>query len=344
MFRKPYIVVIRQLGGIGDVLTLSCVFRGLKEKYPKHSIKVITSAFYLSGCLLDIMEHNPLVDEIFDISPYDGATDETKASWTQFSAAPRLENEIVYKKAAMTFDLNVACINGEQAEIKQYGRVVTPRYKIWCDHAGVQPSSYQPIYEITEEEKVKADSIFRQRGWDGKRVVGIGVSAKDSKREASKAKLQAVCYGLRDLGYTPVTIDSLFQFPDVPGLVGKRVRDLMPLIAKMDLLISVDSGLLHMAGSVGTPVVGIFGTTDYRMRMGEYLGSAIDSSALVPCAPCWYVPKCLTSPNTGDHFKCMNVIGADVILEEARRWLENDLYTARVSKPTPKRLELAVLK
>jgi len=42
------------------------------------------------------------------------------------------------------------------------------------------------------------------------------------------------------------------------------IGELAALIAKADLLITVDTGPLHIAGAVGTPVLAIFGPTDYR--------------------------------------------------------------------------------
>lgn len=344
--RKPYFLVVRQLGGIGDVLTISCVLRGIAEKYPDHTIKVVTSRAYLSGCLLELFEHNPYVkhDDIIDINPLDGATDVTKKWWSSYAAASRLEDTVVYARADIAVDLNVACIEGEQAEIAKYGRVVTPRYKLWSDAAGVTPSSFTPIYEITNAERMEAAKFFRQRGWEEKKVVGVGIAAYSDARSAAKGKLHTVCHGLQALGYIPVTIDGMFQFNDVPALVGRRIKDLMPIIERMEAVISADSGILHMAGTVGTPVVGLFGTTDYKMRMGMYTGSAVDSTKLVPCAPCWYNQVCLTSPNPQDHYACMNMVGADIILEETRRWVEGDLSSYRPARLIPQRIEIGVLK
>lgn len=320
MFRQKRAVVVRQLGGIGDVLALSPVFRAIKEHLPKHKIQVITGGLYLSGALLELMRHNPLIDEVISIDPYDAATDETKSWWGQFGKSDRLEDNFIWSKADYKIDLNVACIQGEANDIKAAGRVLRPRPQIWCEHAGLIPSSYKPIYEITQEERDAAQK-YADANWDGyKKVIGVGITAADTKRSLPVEKIKAVCAVLTQRGYEPITVDPVFQFAEYGSLVGKRIQEVMPLLALMDSIVTVDSGILHMAGTVGTPVVGVFGPTDYTMRMGEYLGSAIDSTKLVPCAPCWYSYPCMHSPDHRDHLKCLQLITPEMIAEQAIRW------------------------
>lgn len=319
MFNQKRAVVVRQLGGIGDILALSPVFRGIKEKYPNHRIQVITSSLYMSGALLDLMNHNPLIDDIVVIEPYDAATDETKAWWTQFGKADRLEDHYLWDKADYRVDLNVACIQGESNDIKAHGKVVRPRTQIWCEAAGVTPSDTFPIYKLTQEE-IKEAEEYAWNHWDHRKVIGVGINAMDNKRAFPKEKIHEICHGLQAKGFLPVTIDSIFRFSDVVSVIGMKIEKLMPLISLMDAFVTVDSGLLHMAGTVGTPMVGIFGPTDHTMRMGEYLGSAIDSTKLVSCAPCWYAHSCLHSPDHRDHLLCLKKITPEIVVEEAVRW------------------------
>lgn len=72
----------------------------------------------------------------------------------------------------------------------------------------------------------------------------------------------------------------------VKSLAGRlNGADLVALIASCDLVISIDSGPVHVAGSVGTPVIGLFGPVDPASRLPP------DSAALglfsdVPCLFC----------------------------------------------------------
>jgi lipopolysaccharide heptosyltransferase I len=57
-------------------------------------------------------------------------------------------------------------------------------------------------------------------------------------------------------------------------------------LAAMDLVITVDSGPMHMAAAAGTPVLAIFGATDHR-RTGPYgARSRVLYRDDLPCRPC----------------------------------------------------------
>ena len=321
---KPYILVVRQVGGVGDVLMLSCVARGLKETYPNHTLKYVTSGLYLSGALMDIATHNPLWDEIFAIEPYDCVSQHTKDIWHKWFGpqTPNIEDELIWKMADKAIDLNTACVDREWPEMDSPTGVVTPRYVSWCAAAGVTPSSYAPIYHITEDERRDAKEYAAEH-WAGKTVIAVGLSACDKKRALGIGKLETLCKSLIAEGLHPVTVDPTCTLPGVEYLINKRIRELMPLLEQMSVAISVDSGILHMSGTVGTPVVGIFGPTDYRMRMDNYLGSAIDSRRLVDCAPCWYKYPCDCAkwfPHKP--FECISRISVSGIVEETLRWVE----------------------
>ena len=73
----------------------------------------------------------------------------------------------------------------------------------------------------------------------------------------------------------------------VDNLCGQTsLEDTVDILAQADIVLSNDSGLMHIAAAVGASVVGIFGSTspeDYlpiSNRVG-YLWKQL------PCSPCW---------------------------------------------------------
>jgi heptosyltransferase-2 len=81
-------------------------------------------------------------------------------------------------------------------------------------------------------------------------------------------------------------------------------------ISRCDLFISNDTGLMHIAGALGIPMVAIFGSTNPKTTspMGE---SSIVIHRDVPCSPC-LKPICPTD------FRCMDLIGVDEVYNAAR--------------------------
>jgi len=75
----------------------------------------------------------------------------------------------------------------------------------------------------------------------------------------------------------------------VPTIVvsEKRLRAVAALIAACDLYIGNDTGPMHIAAAVGTPVVAIFGSTSYH-RSGPYGKShtVVQSGLNLGCNPC----------------------------------------------------------
>jgi len=320
MAHKPYILVLRQLGGIGDFLALSCVARGMREKYPNHTLKLITASIYLGGALVDIAEHNPYWDEIIIVEPNDMTDEKTKNVWGRYyGSSPSIEEELFWKMADIKVGLNTACVEYEWPAQETPEGVQKPRYQVWCEAAEVTPSSYAPIYRVTKDEARIAKN-YADEHWKDKKVVGVGLSACDKKRAWSIGKLTALCQQLSAQNLHVVTIDPVCRIDGFDGFIGKRIRELMPMIANMDAMVSVDSGMLHMAGALGVPVIGIFGPTDYKMRMGNYLGSATDSRQIVDCAPCWYKYPCLGNNHSCKPYECLERISVDSVVEETLRW------------------------
>ena len=75
----------------------------------------------------------------------------------------------------------------------------------------------------------------------------------------------------------------------VRDLVGRLTLDeTLELLATSNLLVSHDSGPLHLAQLVGTPVVALFGPTEPVMRIAPGADVAVASAAAgLACAPCY---------------------------------------------------------
>ena len=105
-----------------------------------------------------------------------------------------------------------------------------------------------------------------------------------------------------------------------PVLAADGIDDplkLAALLNRMDLLISNDSGPMHLAAAVGTTVIGLFGPTNPR-RTGPYGAKHRSVCAPVECSPC-YRRECERES------ECMRMI----TVERVRRVVEEILSGAR---------------
>ena len=94
------------------------------------------------------------------------------------------------------------------------------------------------------------------------------------------------------------------------------LREVIALIHRCDLFISNDSGLMHLAGALGVPLVAIFGSTNpiATSPAGE---RSIVIHKDVSCSPC------LKKECPAD-FECMDLVGVDDVFDAARMLLKTD--------------------
>jgi heptosyltransferase-2 len=86
------------------------------------------------------------------------------------------------------------------------------------------------------------------------------------------------------------------------------------MISKCKALISNDSGLMHMATAVKTPVLAIFGSTVKEFGFFPYRSkSIVVENVGLKCRPCSHIGR-HTCPQ--GHFKCMQELTPEIVMEK----------------------------
>ena len=100
---------------------------------------------------------------------------------------------------------------------------------------------------------------------------------------------------------------------DVANLVGRDRPDLLSaLLSELDVVVCGDTGVGHLAAALGTPVVTLFGPTDWRLTAPR--GPAEVVRHETPCSPCFYRTCPIEHP-------CLRNIAATDVEEHVRRRL-----------------------
>ena len=103
---------------------------------------------------------------------------------------------------------------------------------------------------------------------------------------------------------------SFMEHPAVNAAGRTSLKELACLMKRADLLITTDSGPMHLASAMGTPLVAIFGPTA-PWRTGPYSAHAQILRQHVPCGPC-FKKKCSS-------MMCMHGIGVEDVIESVEK-------------------------
>ena len=114
----------------------------------------------------------------------------------------------------------------------------------------------------------------------------------------------------------PVAEEVKRYFPEeCLDLVGRtNLRQAMAVLSRMKLLITNDSGLMHVAAALGVPLVAVFGSTDPHATR-PFTDKATVIYHGLSCSPCL--------KRTCDiGYPCLTEVGVDEVYEAARGWLD----------------------
>ena len=112
------------------------------------------------------------------------------------------------------------------------------------------------------------------------------------------------------------------QEPKLINLIGKTsLRMLGAVLEKCEFLIAGDTGPMHMASAVGTPVLALFFGTAYPWETGPYGPGHLVIYSDVPCAPCLDPEACQNAHRCKREIKSDAVIKA---LEAAEAFWKNE--------------------
>ncbi|MBT7805919.1 glycosyltransferase family 9 protein [Candidatus Poribacteria bacterium] len=162
-------------------------------------------------------------------------------------------------------------------------------------------------------------------------TVGMHLATTWTTKRWEPARFAAVARSLVESGARVLITGALSDEPlrdafmheargvDIVDAVGRfDLFELAALIERCDAYVTADSGPMHIAAAVGTPVVALFGLTD-PARHGPVGEGHTVAEASLPCRPC-YRRSC----RIRDRNLCMGSIEPDDVASRARRAIAAD--------------------
>ncbi|MCI0525872.1 MAG: lipopolysaccharide heptosyltransferase II, partial [Nitrospira sp.] len=335
-------ILVRGPNWIGDAVMCTPALAALRLGFPHAQLTLLVNA-----TIAELLKNNPHLDRIW---VYDKAGDH-RGLLGKFKLSQELSIES-FDLAVLFQNAFEAALLAKLAKIpNRYGyptdgrgfllTLHTPLPKATCHQVEYYLHLLRPLglntqsdtqrlwLATTDEENETARQYLRSQGIDSEKLVGInpgstygGAKRWSTERYALLAdrliesqKTRIVIFGgpgEEDLGSA---ISSQMRHPALVLSGRLAVRELMAMIRQCALLITNDSGPMHIAASFEVPLVAIFGPTDPQTTspLGE---NNLLLRKPVDCSPC-LLRECPI-----DH-RCMTRMTVDEVFEAAVKHLKN---------------------
>ncbi|HUZ03549.1 MAG TPA: glycosyltransferase family 9 protein [Thermomicrobiaceae bacterium] len=235
-----------------------------------------------------------------------------------------------------------------------YGFGPSPEWRYALDVVALLGATTEPVgpaIAVPDPSRASADKALEGAGVDGSFVViHPSVGAFSPARTWPLERFVAVTRRLRaDLGTHVVAVGSAddsaagraLGAAGAVDLTGRTtLAEVAALIERSGLVIGCDSGIVHLAGMLGRPLVAIFGPSNagawrpigaVEHRVGRRPfpdASAIVVRAGIPCSPCFYVGYGLGRREGCRVKTCLSLVTPEEVGEAALHLLRRQVSVA----------------
>lgn len=320
----PSRLVVRAPNWLGDVVLSLAAVRDVRRNFPQARLTVLARP--------SVAELYGAVGEVDEVLVSRGVREDARTMRGRFDAAVLLPNSFASALAAWmaavperwgwaTDGRGLLLTRGPRVPARLRHANQLYYYRAMLQAVGLDVSEEpQTALRCPPEWAARGAELLGERGsWIG---VAPGAHFGSAKRWAPE-RFAAVARRLAaDSGAAVAVLGTASDQPlaeritamlDVPALdlCGKTgLPDLVGVLSRLSLLVSNDSGAMHVAAALGTPVIAVFGPTDWRETapVGERHRLVREP---VHCSPC-LLRECPI-----DH-RCMRRVTVDRVLDEAR--------------------------
>jgi ADP-heptose:LPS heptosyltransferase len=271
------------------------IFRELKTAYPNISISVLASEENK-----DVIRYNPYIDKIYTNYKNSILKDLPtllKLRKKSFDVCIELEHSVIPhaifrlkiinpKKIISIHKDGRYGVKGSELQLYDYFTKKDKKNhfgKIWLDTLiffGITPSSYRYDIFLSNIERDRAKSFVFSLG--NKIKIGINIEGSFPEKCIQKNELKQICCGLFN-NYSNIKIVILHS-PNsvlktnkivselgldfvVPSYTTKTILDVAALIEQLDLIISPDTSIVHVASAFDKPIVSIHENNKHSFRL-----------------------------------------------------------------------------
>lgn len=345
-------IIVRMPNWIGDMVMATPVLSDLRKAYPQARITAMCRV-----PVSDLLLADPEIDELFCFSKTSSFSRRSerknlieKLRYGKYDLGVLLTHSLSsawwFWQGKVKTRLGYNC-NGRSLllthsiplpeNVDRQHLVIT--YKMLLEILGIPISDTAPRLYLSEQEVDEARQLLKQHGvTGGSKVVGINPGATYGSAKCwLPERFREVAVRLLD----DPQIVIVFFGDQVTASLAKEIcqglssrivnlagltslRELAALISLCDVLLTNDSGPMHIADALGTKILSLFGSTSEIVTGPYRTGKVIHKH--VECSPC-YQRTCPID------FRCMKRISAEEVYRELHAILEDSHAQKTMARP-----------
>ena len=328
---------------LGDIVHALPTLAALRQRFPQAHI-----AWLVKRQWAELVERVEGLDRVWAVGPGVAGwlSEVSRLRAEKFDLAVDLQG--LFRSALMArlagCPVRVGFANGREGSPLFYTQLVdvpTPemhavdRYLLVADALGAaRPATPQFRFRISPADREQVVAVLGRAGVKaGSSWVAMNVSARWPTKRWPAESFAAVADRLYEEGMGPVVliggpddradaqaVQALTKKSSLRDVTGLTPLGLLPaLLQSASLLLTNDSGPMHVAAAVGTPVTALFGPTS-PTRTGPYGRNHRVLARQLPCSPC-FNRRC-TNPVERE---CLVSIAPSEVLTAAREQIAGRL-------------------
>lgn len=323
IFRR---ILLIKPGAVGDLLQLTPTIRALKRKFPAAAIDLMVG----SAAAATMFHGNPSLHEtfVFDRDGEHRSLAGFMGLWRRVRSA-RYDLVVNFQRSNLKAWLLIAAALPCRMVIyrKAQGRTVhaVVNHLETTAPLGIDPSAEDLSLEIWTgpDDDRFASELFSRHGLDGSQVVALNPGASHLVNRWPLEHFARLIDRLSRRNATGIVLIGGGQ--DQPladqicgmttgrpvNLAGKTtITQLAAVLRDCSLLVSGDTGPMHLATAVNTPVIALFGAADPSRTGPVGSGHTVLQASDVGCVPC----RSRTCDNEV-YLECMEKISVDKVYD-----------------------------
>ncbi len=299
--------------------------RALKKQYENVDID-----FLVKKDFADVYRYNPNINQLLEFDKNDFLTIKKKVKKNYYDLVIDLQNNLHTKRLILNL----------KSKIYKFKKPTIKKLLLVKTKIDLLKNSKTIVERYAETAKVELDSngleIFNQHGIIQKeelnnKNIGFCPGAKHYTKQWPKEYFVLLGNELKKLGFAITLFGGSSEkklcndiSSEIPNSINyQNENDLFETALNMKscfLVVTNDSGLMHLAAAIKIPVVAIFGSTVKSFGFTPFgVKYKVVENNLIDCRPCTHIGK-NNCPKR--HFKCMQDITPSHVLAQIQNFLK----------------------